>query len=61
MTPFPQLVNYIGFTLNFFAVMSVASLVLFRRQPGWQKTAGGELLLSVVPGVVSADRDVDDD
>ena len=37
MTPFPQLVIYIGFTLNFFAVMSVASLLYFRRRPGWQK------------------------
>lgn len=37
MTPFPQLVTYIGFTLNFFAVMSVASLLYFRRRPGWQK------------------------
>jgi APA family basic amino acid/polyamine antiporter len=37
MTPFPQLVVYIGFTLNFFAVMSVASLFLLRRRPGWQK------------------------
>jgi basic amino acid/polyamine antiporter, APA family len=24
-------------TLNFFAVLSVASLFLFRRRPGWQK------------------------
>jgi len=37
VTPFPQLVNYIGFTLNFFAVMSVASLLLFRRREGWRK------------------------
>ena len=37
MTPFPQLVIYIGFTLNFFAVMSVASLFLFRHRAGWQK------------------------
>lgn len=37
MTPFPQLVVYIGITLNFFAVMSVASLFSFRRKPGWQK------------------------
>jgi basic amino acid/polyamine antiporter, APA family len=36
MTPFPQLVTYIGFTLNFFAAMSVASLFVFRRRPGWQ-------------------------
>jgi basic amino acid/polyamine antiporter, APA family len=37
MTPFPQLVIYIGFTLNVFAVMSVASLMIFRRREGWQK------------------------
>jgi APA family basic amino acid/polyamine antiporter len=37
LTPFPQLVLYIGFTLNFFAVMSVASLFVFRRRPGWRK------------------------
>jgi APA family basic amino acid/polyamine antiporter len=37
ITPFPQLVVYIGFTLNIFAVMSVASLLYFRRRPGWQK------------------------
>jgi len=37
VTPFPQLVIYIAFTLNFFAVMSVASLFFLRRRPGWQK------------------------
>jgi APA family basic amino acid/polyamine antiporter len=37
LTPFPQLVIYIGFTLNIFAVMSVASLIMFRRRAGWQK------------------------
>jgi len=37
LTPFPQLVIYIGFTLNVFAVMSVASLMIFRRRKGWQK------------------------
>jgi APA family basic amino acid/polyamine antiporter len=37
LTPFPQLVLYIGFTLNFFAVMSVASLFVFRQRPGWKK------------------------
>jgi APA family basic amino acid/polyamine antiporter len=37
LTPFPQLVIYIGFTLNVFAVMSVASLMIFRRRRGWQK------------------------
>jgi APA family basic amino acid/polyamine antiporter len=37
LTPFPQLVIYIGFLLNFFAVMSVLALILLRRQPGWRK------------------------
>ena len=37
LTPFPQLVIYIGFTLNIFAVMSVAALMMFRRRAGWQK------------------------
>jgi len=38
LTPFPQLVVYIGITLNFFTVMSVISMFLFRRQrPGWQR------------------------
>ncbi|HWZ33297.1 MAG TPA: amino acid permease [Bryobacteraceae bacterium] len=37
MTPFRELVSYIGFTLSFFTAMGVASLFYFRRQPGWQK------------------------
>jgi basic amino acid/polyamine antiporter, APA family len=37
VTPFPQLVIYIGFLLNFFAVLSVGSLFLLRRRPGWRK------------------------
>lgn len=37
VTPFPSLLIYIGFTLNFFAVMSVASLFIFRRREGWRK------------------------
>ena len=37
VTPFPQLVIYIGFMLNFFAVMSVGSLFVLRRRPGWRK------------------------
>jgi len=37
LTPFPQLVIYIGFMLNFFAAMSVGSLFLFRRRTDWQR------------------------
>lgn len=36
-TPFPDLLLYIGFTLNFSAVMSVISLFIFRRKAGWQR------------------------
>lgn len=34
---FGLLIVYIGFLLNFFAVMAVASLFRFRSRPGWQK------------------------
>ncbi len=37
MTPFVELLLYIGFLLNFFAVLSVASLFVFRRRPGWTR------------------------
>ena len=37
LTTFRELVEYIGFTLNFFAVMSVVALMKFRGRPGWQK------------------------
>jgi APA family basic amino acid/polyamine antiporter len=37
LTPFVNLILYIGFTLNFFAVMSVASIFIFRRRSGWAR------------------------
>ncbi len=37
-TPFPSLIQFIGMTLNFFAVMSVASLFMFRRREGWKRS-----------------------
>jgi len=37
LTPFPVLVNYIGFLLNFFAVVAVTSLLIFRRGQHWEK------------------------
>jgi APA family basic amino acid/polyamine antiporter len=49
MTSFPQLVLYIGFTLNFFAVMSVVALMTFRKRPGWQKLAAVSFLYPLVP------------
>jgi APA family basic amino acid/polyamine antiporter len=50
-TPFPQLVTYIGFTLNFFAVMTVASLFLFRRREGWRKLRVVSFAWPLVPVV----------
>jgi APA family basic amino acid/polyamine antiporter len=37
VVPFLNLLLYIGLLLNFFAVLSVGSLFIFRRRPGWQK------------------------
>ena len=36
-SPFLSLLFYIGILLNFSAVMSVASVFIFRRRQGWQK------------------------
>lgn len=37
LTPLRDLVQYIGFLLNLFAVLAVASLMIFRRRAGWKK------------------------
>jgi basic amino acid/polyamine antiporter, APA family len=50
-TPFPDLLIYIGFTLNIFAVMSVASLFIFRRRPGWQKLPVVSFAWPLIPAV----------
>jgi APA family basic amino acid/polyamine antiporter len=49
LTPFPQLAIYIGFTLNVTAVMSVASLMIFRRREGWQKLRVVSFAYPLVP------------
>jgi len=50
-TPFAQLFFYIGITLNFFAVMSVASLFIFRRRATWQKLRVVSFAYPLVPAV----------
>jgi len=50
LTPFPQLVMYIGFSLTFFTVMSAASLFVFRRNPHWQKMRAVSFAFPLVPG-----------
>jgi APA family basic amino acid/polyamine antiporter len=49
LTPFPDLVYYIGFSLTFFSVMSVASLFIFRRRPGWQKLRPVSFCFPAIP------------
>lgn len=49
ITPFPQLVVYIGFSLTFFTVLAVSSLFLFRRKPGWQRLAVVSFAWPVIP------------
>jgi APA family basic amino acid/polyamine antiporter len=49
LTPFPQLVLYIGFSLTFFTVMAVASLFIFRRRPGWQRLRPVSFCFPLIP------------
>ena len=37
LTPFRDLMFYVGFLLNAFAALAVASLFVFRKRPGWRK------------------------
>ncbi len=48
-TPFLNLVFYIGFTLNFSAVLSVVSLMVFRRRQGWRKLKVVSFAYPVIP------------
>ena len=49
LTPFPQLIVYIGFSLTFFTVMSVASLFVFRRRTEWQKLRPVSFCFPLIP------------
>jgi APA family basic amino acid/polyamine antiporter len=49
VTPFPQLVMYIGFSLTFFSVLSVGSLFIFRRRLGWQKLRPVSFCFPAIP------------
>jgi APA family basic amino acid/polyamine antiporter len=50
LTPFPDLVVYIGFLLNFFATVTVSSLLVFRKRPGWQKLPVVSFAFPLIPG-----------
>ncbi len=49
LTPFPELVVYIGMSLTIFTVLSVASLFIFRRRPGWQKLHAVNFAYPLIP------------
>ena len=49
VSPFLDLLLYIGLLLNFFAVLSVGSLFVFRRRAGWQKLSVVSFAYPLVP------------
>ena len=49
VTPFPELVVYIGFSLTLFTVLSVASLFVYRKRPGWQRLKALEFAWPMIP------------
>ncbi len=50
MTPFPELIVYIGFSLTVFTVLAVASVFVFRRRPEWQRLRAVGFLFPLIPG-----------
>lgn len=50
VTPFPELIVYIGFSLTFFTVMAVASLFVFRQRQNWQRLRSVDFLYPLIPG-----------
>src|ERR1017187_7434781 len=50
VTPFPELVVYIGFSLTLFTVLSVASIFVFRRRRvGWQRLRALQVAWPLIP------------
>ena len=50
LTPFPELVVYIGFSLTLFTVLSVASVFIFRRRrAGWQRLRALDFAWPLIP------------
>ena len=58
LMPFPQLVLYIGMTLNIFTVMSVLSIFFFRNARAGTNLSG-QLCLPRIPGSFRAGRNLD--
>lgn len=52
LTPFPDLVLYIGFSLTLFTVLSVGSVFVFRRsRPGWQRLRALDFAWPLIPAL----------
>jgi APA family basic amino acid/polyamine antiporter len=50
LTPFPELVVYIGYSLTLFTVLSVASIFIFRRRrAGWQRLRALDFAWPLIP------------
>ncbi|HXA51110.1 MAG TPA: amino acid permease [Candidatus Acidoferrum sp.] len=49
LTPFPELMVFIGMSLTFFTVMAVASVLVLRRRPGWTRLAAVSFCYPLVP------------
>jgi APA family basic amino acid/polyamine antiporter len=49
LTPFPELVTYIGLTLSIFTVLSVVALMKFRHRAGWRKLAVVNFCYPLIP------------
>jgi APA family basic amino acid/polyamine antiporter len=50
LTPFRDLLTYIGMSLTLFTVLSVAALFVFRyKRPGWQKLRAVDFAFPLVP------------
>jgi len=50
LTPFPELVIYIGMSLTLFTVLSVVALLVFRRtRPGWQRLRAVQFAYPLIP------------
>jgi APA family basic amino acid/polyamine antiporter len=49
LTPLPALVFFIGFSLNLFTVLTVASLFRFRKRAGWIRLAAVDFAYPLIP------------
>ncbi len=52
LTPFPDLLTYIGLSLTFFSVLAVSSLFVFRaKRPGWQRLRALQVGYPLIPAL----------